>query len=142
VAVRHHPLFRKWTNIQEIFNRPAHKQYATCYTQGWTCDWDDFTSFARDVERKLGLPQPGQLLIRKDQSRGWTLNNLIYGDAHLRGNKQRTCRRITIKGRTHTLKEWTEIRGLKYGTVYSRIRNYGLTPAEALEIKVRPNGKK
>ena len=132
-----HPLYRKWTNIREIFIRPAHKQYEIAQAQGWVCSWERFEDFARDVEAHLGLPLPGQMLIRRDQSRGFTLDNLVYGDAYIRGNKQRTCRRITIGSQTLTLKEWSDLLGIPYTRVYSRLRNYGWRVEEALELEPR-----
>jgi hypothetical protein len=135
-----HPLWRKWTNIQDSLTRPANKQYATAQREGWQCDWQDFWSFADDVEQHLGLPQPGQILIRKDQHIGWTLNNLMWGNEKIRGNLQRTCVRLTLNNTTHTMKEWAELFNIDYGTFYSRIQNHGWTLPQALELEPRSHG--
>ena len=38
---------------------------------------------------------------------------------------------LTLHGETHDLAEWSEITGIPYGTLYSRVRK-GETPEEVL----------
>jgi hypothetical protein len=132
-----HPLWRKWTYIQYTLNNPNHKQYAQAKKYGWTCDWDNFRSFASDIEQHLGLPLPGEMLIRKDQTQGWTLKNLDYGTEKVRGNRQRTCLILKYRNKKMTASQWAEYRGIPVGTLYSRLYHYHWPVAEALEYKKR-----
>jgi len=132
-----HPLWRKWTNIQDSLNLPSNKQYATAQREGWTCDWADFWSFADDIEEHLGIPAPGQILIRRDQHLGWNINNLMWGTIKQRGNLQRTCVRLTLNNTTHTLREWSDLFNIEYSTFYARLRDHNWTLEEALGLVPR-----
>jgi len=132
-----HPLWRRWTYIRQILNNPNNREHYLAVKYGWRCDWDDFWSFANDVQGHIGLPKSGEMLIRKDQFKGWTLNNLDYGPAKVRGNRQRSCLILTYRNKRMTAAQWAEYRGINVGTLYSRIYHYHWSVPEALEYKKR-----
>lgn len=71
-------------------------------------------------------------------------NSLIVLGSVLRKKHTKSCgclnyKKITYQGETKSLKEWSEIKGIKYHTLYTRIHNKGLTAKEALEINKHKN---
>ena len=138
-----HPLYRRWTSIQSALTNPNNRTHKAVQQYGLTCQWTNFSTFAEDIEYYLGLPQQGQLLIRKDQTKGWQLGNLEWGFAKARGNRQVYCRFFKFKGQTRTLTQWAESNGVNTATAYSRLVNYnwpwkeavGLVPHKDARIK-------
>lgn len=137
MLVTKHPLFRSWTTIKDQLTRPSHRFYSLYQQLGLTCDWDNSRDFCLDIEHHLGLPLPGEQLVRKDYYLGWTLSNLAYMTPKQKADHLRSCRMIKYRGKTKNLTEWAEAQGIAMGTVWSRINVYGWTPAEALGFKAR-----
>ena len=61
--------------------------------------------------------------------------------AREQGNNTRSCRKITYKGKTKTMRGWEEEMGLSKGVIYWRLK-HGWSEKEAIETKRRaPRGR-
>ena len=77
---------------------------------------------------------------RKDNNKGYTPDNCRWVERTIQGRNKRSNHNITFNGETKTLVEWSEITGIGYGTLKSRIKA-GWDVEEAFTREVRANGK-
>ena len=126
-----------WKNMRERCMNPAHKNFAIYGGRGIKmCDewlnsfgsfytWsinngysDDLTLDRIDVDGNYE-PSNCRWVTQKDQCNN-THRNIV----------------VTVNDETHTLKQWAELFGLKYGTIVSRVSR-GWDPIKALTTPVR-----
>lgn len=83
------------------------------------CDrWREFKNFIAD----MGHPPDGMTLERKDNDGNYCPENCVWASRTRQNRNKRKHFRVTYKGETRILSEWAEILGLKYITVYERIK--------------------
>lgn len=94
------------------------------------CDeWQrSFTAFLRDVGYR---PSMAHTLDRIDNNKGYEPKNVRWTDQKTQARNTSKNRLVEVDGRTVTLAEAVEERGLNYNTVLYRILR-GKTPQEAL----------
>jgi hypothetical protein len=119
-----HPLFRRYNWM--------------CYehkNKGTDLEWSSFWHFAEDIEDHLGIPPnvDEMFLLRKDQTRGYTLKNLFWGTRIEQGARLVRTNMLTYKRKTLSLKQWSIELGVPYGTLYSRLR-YGWPVRDILTV--------
>lgn len=73
---------------------------------------------------------------RIDVNRGCFPENCRWATAKEQGNNTRSCRKITYKGKTKTMRGWEEEMGLSKGVIYWRLK-HGWSEKEAIETKHR-----
>lgn len=54
-------------------------------------------------------------------------------------HKSERPKRLTLNGETHTIREWSEISGIRYSTLVSRLYRYGYTLEKAISRGVTRN---
>lgn len=119
---KQHPLHIKWRYIQNCVNYIDNRDGRNARMLKLTADWQNFWSFAEDIEAKLGLPKSGEELVRKDMSKGWTLSNLQYTkNKKQKARRQRRCSWLKYKGKKLCAKELAEKIGLHYSTLLWRM---------------------
>jgi len=124
IKARQHPLFRKYTHMK--FQQ---KHY------GAECEWNEgFWRFVEDIEILLGEYPPGYHLIRRDQTRGWTRDNVLWGTSQDRAEHLPHLKKISYRRKTKTIKAWSEETGISVNTLYQRFKS-GWLPKFALNIK-------
>ena len=119
-----HPLFRRYT-----WMRYEHRHH------GVGLEWDSFWHFAEDIEDHLGIPPnlDDMFLLRKDQSKAYTLDNLMWGTRIEQGYRYKRTHRVTYKKRSMSLKQWAIELGVPYATLYTRLR-MGFSPKKILGL--------
>lgn len=105
-------------------------------------EWHDFRLF-RDWADSSGYDENavrGECTIdRVDNGKDYCPENCRWVDMKTQSNNKRNNHKITIDGETHTISEWSDISGIKYGTISERLRR-GFSERDAVWKEVR-NGK-
>jgi hypothetical protein len=98
----------------------------------------NFQNFIDDMGRK---PTPAHEIDRIDNDGNYEPSNCRWATRGQQMNNTRKNCRITIDGETHTLTEWSRIKGISQSTLFYRIYRYGWSPEKALTLPLQ-QGKK
>ena len=134
-------LYRIWANMIQRCTNPKKDNYLFYGGRGIAvCDeWrEDFVSF-RDWAIANGYAD-NLTLERIDNNGNFEASNCKW-ETHLEQcNNTRRNHRITFRGETHTIAEWSRIVGIKYDTLERRINAHGWSIERALTTNVRGGG--
>ncbi len=114
--------YHVWFNMMDRCYNPANPAYSNYGGRGITvCErWRSFENFYADM-----CPRPGRLTLdRNDNSLGYFKENCRWTTYKTQQRNRRDNKVVTFNGISRPLPEWTEILGLKYGTVLKRL-HYG-----------------
>lgn len=100
--------------------------------------WFKFENFLTD----MGERPDNMTLDRVDNNGNYCKENCRWATIKQQHRNMRSNIFFTINSETKCLKEWCEIRNLKYSTVSMRINQYGWNIEEALEFIPRNKGRK
>lgn len=132
--------YRCWSNIIDRCERPTNKSYADYGGRGVKmCErWRaSFADFLVDITATIGLrPSTRHSIDRIDNERGYEPGNVRWATRIEQNHNRRSTRRLTHDGKTLTLKEWSDLLGIKYTTLFQRIRS-GMTASDALTAPIR-----
>lgn len=115
-------LYKTWMNIRQRCNNPKAENAKYYYSKGiavckeWDDDFDSFYSWAINNGYKDGLT-----IDRIDNERGYSPDNCRWITSKKQCNNRTNNVIIQFNNEKHTLSEWSEILGIKYMTLYSRI---------------------
>jgi len=90
-------------------------------------EWKDFAIFYAD----MGEIPLGATLERKDNSLGYSKDNCRWATRKEQGRNKRNNVLLSIGGVTRCISEWAEAAGLKYETLYRRLKR-GCAPEMAI----------
>ena len=146
IPVREHPLYRRWGCMRQVCTNPRHADYAKYGGKGIQIgnEFAEFWAFVDLVETRLGYPADFDYrwkLARKDQAGDYTIGNLCWDKAAAVGRRCDKAFKMTYKGKTKSLKEWSEQTGINFHTLLSRV-NRGWQPAECLGYRPGPRERK
>lgn len=134
-------LYKKWYQFATGTTNPNCAAWANYGAKGikmkasWVPFKSGFDEFENWVIANLGpMPFPGAIIKRIDSTKAIKPGNLEWSTFDRMFNNRTTTLRIRINGQTKSLADWCRIYDLNFATVYSRIKDYGYTPKEALEI--------
>ena len=125
-------LYSVWKAMRKRCNNTHNSDYKYYGGKGIkVCDeWNnDFESF-RNWSLCNGY-NPELTIDRIDLNKDYCPENCRWVDFKTQCNNRSTNAHYTYNGKTHTLAEWSEISGIKYSTLYHRIKQ-GKTINEAL----------
>lgn len=94
------------------------KYYGACGIKvcaEWVNDYSVFRTWSLENGYREGLS-----IDRIDVNGDYSPQNCRWATATVQQNNRRTCINLTYNGETHTLKEWSRIRNIKYPTLYQR----------------------
>lgn len=117
-------VYRIWKSMKKRCENPNYKWYANYGGRGIrVCDeWQKFEPF---YEWATSNGYAENLTIdRIDVNGNYEPNNCRWVDMTTQSNNKRTNRNITFNNETHTMKEWSEILGIKYSTLESRLNKH------------------
>lgn len=115
-------LFVIWKNMKARClnkNKPDYRLYGgrgITIDDSWKNDYVAFKEWANENGYNDALS-----LDRIDVNSGYSPDNCRWVTQKQQCNNTRRNIRISYNGEVHTLKEWSEITGIKYGTLCSRI---------------------
>ena len=95
----------------------------------WKNNYDNFYKWAINNDFQIGLS-----IDRIDNNGNYEPSNCQWATRKQQMNNTSRNRYITYNNETHTLAEWCEISGVKYGTASSRLHR-GKSIEEALTLK-------
>jgi hypothetical protein len=98
-------------------NQGSHQDYGARGIS--VCDrWLVFENFLAD----MGEAPPGLTIERQDNNRGYEPGNCIWATRLVQSNNRRNVHRLTYRGVTHTLRDWSNIIGVTRSALYQRMR--------------------
>lgn len=111
--------FMSWTKMWYRVNNPNHKYYTSYGGRGITvCErWNVFENFLSD----MGERPTGKSLDRIDNTKGYSPDNCRWATPKEQCRNRKSTRFITVNGQTKSAAEWSELSGVKYDTILSRL---------------------
>lgn len=133
-------LFKIWEAMHERCERNTHKHYKNYGARGiCVCaDWKEYKPF-RDWAMSNGYAD-NLSIDRIDNDGNYKPKNCRWATTKEQQNNRRTNHRLTWRGETKTISEWSEATGLNKTTIKERI-NMGWTVEKALSTPVRRRTK-
>lgn len=129
------PLYAVWRGMNQRCYNEKHIDHKWYSERGigvcdeWRNNFESFYSWSQENGYKNGLS-----LDRIDNTKGYSPENCRFVTAKDQANNRTTNIMITHDGRTQTLKQWTEELGLKYHTIYERVRIRGIPFEKAISM--------
>jgi len=130
------PEYRTWKHVTQRTTNPKAIRYADYGGRGVTlCDrWaNNFENFLEDMGLK---PSPKHSIERKDNDLGYSPENCYWATAKEQSRNTRKNRFVTYKGATKCVGEWSEILGINYGTLLSRLNSPKLSITQVFETPI------
>ncbi len=128
-----HPEYRIWGEMLQRCENPNSNRYYTHGARGIkVCErWrHSYTAFIEDMGRR---PAKELTLERRDNDGNYEPGNCYWATRVEQARNRRNSLSITIGGQTKPLLVWAEETGIKYATIYYRLKA-GWTPEEAVGI--------
>lgn len=121
-------LYIIWTGMKQRVNNDKTGNYGA---RGIKCcdEWESFINFYNDMayEYEKHCKTHGEnntTLDRIDVNGNYCKDNCRWATYEVQGNNKRNNIKIVIEGKTHTLRELSDMSGIKYSTLESRVREY------------------
>lgn len=130
-----HELWQRWTSLRNRCENPNNYGYPYYGGRGIKVDprWNDFWTFVNDVETEIGpLPFPGAFLDRIDNDGNYEPGNIQWSNARVNSNNRTSNYVVTAFGISQTLAEFARLYNIPARTIWSRIKDYGMTPEQAI----------
>lgn len=124
--------YRIWKAMRTRCNNPNVKSSKYYSEKGIRiCErWNSFENFYED----MGPCPEGYSIDRIDGNKGYCPENCRWADSFTQSRNRESFNEVyTYKGETKVLKEWAEVFGIKYTTLYMRIHRSGLSFEEAIK---------
>lgn len=133
-----HKLYRIYAHMKERCYSENSQDYEYYGGRGikicdeWLLDFENFYQWAINSGYTEGLT-----IDRIDVNGNYEPSNCRWTTMKKQNNNKRSNIIIEFDGKAHTLKEWSEILGIKYNTLYTRVVMRGWTIEKAFTSKVR-----
>lgn len=115
-------LYKIWISMHERCERKDHPNYKNYGGRGiYVCDdWKEYLKF-KEWALSHGY-ENGLSLDRIDNDSPYCPENCRFVTIKQQANNRRTNKFFELNGVAHTLSEWSDITGVKYLTIYGRIK--------------------
>ena len=136
-GMRNSPEYKTWCNMKARCYNPKSSYYVNYGGRGIkVCGrWlNSFANFLADMGPK---PSPKHSLDRVDVNKGYDKQNCRWATRLEQARNTRGNKRFTMNGVTKSLVEWSEVSGISYGCLQSRIYRNGMTIEEAIKRPLR-----
>ena len=120
-------LYKVWNSMRERCNTPTDNAYHNYGGRGITVceEWDNFTTFkewAINAGYDESAPRGQFTLDRIDVNKGYSPDNCRFITMAEQAKNKRCTPYYEHNGETKSLKEWAEITGIKYETLFARYK--------------------
>jgi hypothetical protein len=128
--------YKVWCGMISRCHNPNHSKYADYGGRGiFVCErWRAFEKFYAD----MGKRPRGCSLERRDNSKGYSPENVDWVPSREQAMNKRNNHRLTLDGETHCVAEWSRKTGIPYRTILMRA-NRGWTDKQILSTPVCKN---
>lgn len=129
-------LYKIYGCMKDRCNNKLHPAYFDYGERGikicdeWLHDFQAFYDWSMSNEYDETLT-----IDRIDNNKGYSPDNCRWVDMKTQVRNRRNTKYITYKGETKTIKEWCEILGLNYKTVFARLHYYRWTIEKSLGLE-------
>lgn len=140
-------VYNIWCGMKFRCYNPNCKEYKLYGERGIIIcnEWKDNFSNFYEWSIKNGYKEISKrdlyTLDRIDVNGNYEPTNCRWVNMKVQNNNRRNNHRITYKGETHTLKEWSEILNMKYTTLCMRITKYKWTAEKAFNTPIKGKEK-
>lgn len=133
------PAYHSWHGMLQRCGNPNASFYAYYGGRGITVceEWKTFVGFYRD----MGDRPQGTTLDRIDSNGNYCKGNCKWSTKKEQGNNRGNNHYLTFEGKTQTLKQWADEKGIEFETLRGRIDVNGWTIEKALTTPVRVRRK-
>lgn len=123
------PAYRTWSNMVARCTVATREDYPYYGGRGITvCDrWMCFMNFLAD----MGQPDVGMTLDRRNTNLGYFPENCTWATRKSQTRNRRITKRLVVEGVCKTVAEWSEITGVPYSSIITRMGK-GLEGSQAL----------
>lgn len=122
-------LHKKWASMLNRCRNKREKNYGAkgiCVCEEWL-DYTNFKKWAEDSGYRDGLT-----IDRIDNSKGYFPDNCRWADRKAQNNNTSRNHWITFNGETKTMAQWSEVTGISYHAIKSRLNKHGWSVERAL----------
>lgn len=133
--------YRVWASMKQRCNNPNDNAYKWYGARGikvceeWSNSFESFYSWAKTNGYKKGLS-----IERIDCNGNYEPRNCEWITQEEQLLNTRRTRLITYKGKTQTIKEWSDELGIKYMTLWFRLKNWPIERAFEESVTTIPKG--
>jgi len=130
-----HPMYRAFQAMHQRCKQTSGSVHKNYMARGITvCEqWKTFEGFKKDMGTSW---RRGLSLDRIDNDKGYSPENCRWATSHQQNSNRRGLHKLTFRGQTLTLTEWSRKLGLGYGCMLLRIKQ-GLPVEEVLRPSLR-----
>lgn len=137
--------YRIWAEMGSRCNNPKRNNYQHYGARGIKRTWDKFEDFKEDMytsylEHVAKFGEGNTSIDRIDGTKDYTKENCRWATQKQQMRNVKNNVLWTYEGMTKTIAEWAELKGMKYITLYSRVKDYGFTIEDALSLPVKKRG--
>lgn len=128
-------LYNIWNHMLRRCGNPKVKAYKDYGLRGITVcpEWKDSFEAFRDWANANGYSDE-KSIDRIDVNGNYCPNNCRWETRQVQNNNRRSVRQVTFNGITHTIREWSDLTGIDYFVIRSRL-NRGWSVERALTEK-------
>lgn len=129
------PEYISWMAMRSRCNSPTNSKYAYYGGRGigYHESWNDFQTFLSD----MGERPAGATLERKDSNADYGPENCVWASRTSQARNRRITLRLTLKGVTKPLAEWSDLLGIPYYTLKARKMSLKWPDEKSLTTPVR-----
>jgi len=127
------PEYRSWMSMKQRCDNPNNEYYEDYGGRGISVDssWYDFTVFLEDMGFRPSLKHS---LERRENNKGYSKWNCYWANKSEQANNRRSNVIVSYKGKSQTLKQWTDELGLNYKNIHKRIVYRGWSIEDAFTL--------
>ncbi len=128
-------LYRIWSNMKNRCFNQADKTYKRYGGRGITVcsEWAESYELFKEWALSSGYHDDKDCSIdRIDTNGNYTPDNCRWSNPIEQANNRRNTLRYEYRGQIHTLSEWSKITGIKYHTLFARIKKLHWSIEDAL----------
>lgn len=133
------PIYNVWSTMRARCNNPNNKSYERYGGRGIkVCKrWGKFSNFYEDMGASY---EAGLSIERLKVNKGYYKSNCIWSDTETQSMNKTNTLRVTIDGKTMTLKDWCKLSEISYKTAFRRLK-IGWEPKDAVFVKLQRQRK-